>query len=178
MSVPGPTMYAFNRTRQTFLATQLRVAQSHWSRFRGLMCTDSGSFLKGCGVWLVPSRGVHSFAMRFPIDVLISTFAGKFLAFFWRAFLRNGFPAFASQCDGGGVLPLLVHAVILLSMVIVFRSSFHRATRWRQKSGRVLRGINLACNSYDRSFWAVLKIGKKIGRLTVTNTMSLNRPCR
>ena len=63
-------MYAFNHTRQTFLATQLRVAQSHWSRFRGLMCTDSGSFLKGCGMWLVPSRGVHSFAMRFPIDVL------------------------------------------------------------------------------------------------------------
>jgi len=70
MSVPGPRMYAFNRTRQTFLATQLRVAESHWSRFRGLMCTDSGSFLKGCGMWLVPSRGVHSFAMRFPIDVL------------------------------------------------------------------------------------------------------------
>jgi uncharacterized membrane protein (UPF0127 family) len=70
MSVPGPTAYAFNRTRQTFLATQLRIAETHWSRFRGLMCTDSGSFLKGCGVWLVPSRGVHSFAMRFPIDVI------------------------------------------------------------------------------------------------------------
>ena len=70
MSVPGPTAYAFNRTRQTFLATQLRIAETHWSRFRGLMCTDSDSFLRGCGMWLVPSRGVHSFAMRFPIDVL------------------------------------------------------------------------------------------------------------
>src|SRR5690348_13314659 len=70
MSVPGPTTYAFNRTREAYLATQLRIAQTHWSRFRGLMCTDSASFVKGCGVWLVPSRGVHSFAMRFPIDVL------------------------------------------------------------------------------------------------------------
>lgn len=70
MSVPGLTAYAFNRTREAYLATRLRIAQTHWSRFRGLMCTDSGSFVKGCGVWLVPSHGVHSFAMRFPIDVL------------------------------------------------------------------------------------------------------------
>ncbi|HEV2716644.1 MAG TPA: DUF192 domain-containing protein [Terriglobales bacterium] len=69
MSVPGPTAYAFNRTREAYLATHLRIAETHWSRFRGLMCTDSGSFFKGCGVWLVPSRGVHTFAMRFPIDV-------------------------------------------------------------------------------------------------------------
>jgi uncharacterized protein len=70
MSVPGPTAYAFNRTREAYLATRLRIAETHWSRFRGLMCTNSSSFFKGCGVWLVPSRGVHTFAMRFPIDVL------------------------------------------------------------------------------------------------------------
>ena len=70
MSVPGPTAYAFNRTREAYLAIRLRIAQTHWSRFRGLMCTDSRSFVKGCGVWLVPSHGVQSFAMRFPIDVL------------------------------------------------------------------------------------------------------------
>ncbi|PYX09349.1 MAG: DUF192 domain-containing protein [Acidobacteria bacterium] len=70
MSVPGPTAYAFNRTREAYLATHLRIAETHWSRFRGLMCTDSSSFFEGCGVWLVPSRGVHTFAMRFPIDVL------------------------------------------------------------------------------------------------------------
>jgi uncharacterized membrane protein (UPF0127 family) len=70
MSVPGPTAYAFNRTREAYLATQLRIAETHWSRFRGLMCADASSFPAGRGLWLVPSRGVHTFAMRFPIDVL------------------------------------------------------------------------------------------------------------
>ena len=70
MSIPGPTAYAFNRTREAYLATQLRIAETHWSRFRGLMCADASSFPAGRGLWLVPSRGVHTFAMRFPIDVL------------------------------------------------------------------------------------------------------------
>jgi uncharacterized membrane protein (UPF0127 family) len=62
--------YAFNRTRQAYLATQLRVAGSHWSRLRGLMGTAAGKFLAGQGLWIVPSRGVHTLAMRFPIDVI------------------------------------------------------------------------------------------------------------
>src|SRR5438094_7964516 len=70
MSVPGPTAYAFNRTREAYLATQLRIAGTHWSRFRGLMCADASSFHAGRGLWLVPSRGVHTFATRFPIALL------------------------------------------------------------------------------------------------------------
>src|SRR5262249_30933060 len=66
----GSTGYAFNRTRQTYLATQLHIAGTHWSRLRGLMCTDAAKFPAGQGLWIVPSRGVHTFAMRFPIDVL------------------------------------------------------------------------------------------------------------
>jgi hypothetical protein len=34
------------------------------------MCSDAGSFGAGKALWIVPSRGVHTFAMRFPIDVL------------------------------------------------------------------------------------------------------------
>jgi uncharacterized protein len=70
MPAPGPTGYALNRTRQAYLARHLRVADTHWSRFCGLMGTDSGSFPAGQGLWIVPSRGVHTFAMRFPIDVI------------------------------------------------------------------------------------------------------------
>src|SRR5437899_8169355 len=70
MKVPGPMGYAFNRTRRAFLATQLWIAGTHWSRLRGLMCTEADSFHAGQGLWIVPSRGVHTFAMRFPIDVL------------------------------------------------------------------------------------------------------------
>src|SRR5438094_8183523 len=70
MSVPGPTAYAFNRTREAYLATQLRIAGTHWSRFRGLMCADASSFHAGRGLPLVQSRGVHTLSMRFPIDGL------------------------------------------------------------------------------------------------------------
>jgi len=64
------TGYAFNRTRQTYLATDLSVAATHWSRFRGLMCTDAASFPRGKGLWIVPCRGIHTLAMNFPIDVV------------------------------------------------------------------------------------------------------------
>src|SRR2546422_9381361 len=70
MSERGSVGYAFNRTRQAYLATQLSIAATHWSRLRGLMCTEARSFHAGRGLWIVQSRGVHTFAMRFPIDVL------------------------------------------------------------------------------------------------------------
>ncbi|HUM05654.1 MAG TPA: DUF192 domain-containing protein [Terriglobales bacterium] len=66
----GPTGFAFNRTRTTYLATELVIARTHWSRFRGLMATDPARFRRGQGLWITPSRGVHTFAMRFPIDVV------------------------------------------------------------------------------------------------------------
>jgi uncharacterized membrane protein (UPF0127 family) len=62
--------YAFNRTRTTYLATDLLIARTHWSRFRGLMATDSSRFSRGQGLWINPSRGIHTFAMRFPIDAV------------------------------------------------------------------------------------------------------------
>ncbi len=70
MTSPGSTGYAFNRTRQCYLATDLRLAATHWSRFRGLMCSNANNFVAGKALWIVPSHGVHTFAMRFPIDVL------------------------------------------------------------------------------------------------------------
>jgi uncharacterized membrane protein (UPF0127 family) len=70
MSLQAATGYAFNRTRNAYLATQLFVAGSHWSRFRGLMWKDAAGFPAGDGLWIVPSRGVHTLAMKFPIDVL------------------------------------------------------------------------------------------------------------
>ena len=65
-----PKGYAFNRIRTTYLATDLVIARTHWSRFRGLMATDSSRFTRGQGLWISPSRGIHTFAMRFPIDAV------------------------------------------------------------------------------------------------------------
>jgi uncharacterized membrane protein (UPF0127 family) len=70
MSSQAATGYAFNRTRNAYLATHMSVAGTHWSRFRGLMGKNEASFPAGDGLWIVPSRGVHTFAMKFPIDVL------------------------------------------------------------------------------------------------------------
>src|ERR1700684_4089627 len=70
MSPPGPKGYAFNVTRTTYLATDLMIARTHWSRFRGLMATDESEFARGQGLWISPSHGIHTFAMRFPIDAV------------------------------------------------------------------------------------------------------------
>jgi uncharacterized membrane protein (UPF0127 family) len=70
MPARGSTGYAFNRTRTTYLATELMIARTHWTRFRGLMATDASRFRRGQGLWISPSHGVHTFAMRFPIDVV------------------------------------------------------------------------------------------------------------
>ena len=70
MSSPPAPGYAFNRTRNAYLATNLHLAGTHWSRFCGLMGKDAASFPSGDGLWIVPSRGVHTLAMKFPIDVV------------------------------------------------------------------------------------------------------------
>jgi uncharacterized membrane protein (UPF0127 family) len=62
--------YAFNRSRQTFLATEMCVANTHWTRLRGLMATSVEKFGFGQGLWIIPCHGVHTWAMRFPIDVV------------------------------------------------------------------------------------------------------------
>jgi uncharacterized protein len=70
--MPGfsPQGQAFNRTRQVSLASVLTVADTHWTRLRGLLGLDTGEFGKGRGLWIVPCRGVHTLGMRFPIDVV------------------------------------------------------------------------------------------------------------
>ena len=70
MSGGVPGAYAFNRTRGAYLATELDLARTHWSRFRGLMATDPRRFRAGQGLWIVPCHGVHTLGMRFAIDAL------------------------------------------------------------------------------------------------------------
>jgi len=70
MAVFSSQRQAFNRTRQTQLASALAVADTHWTRLRGLLGLRSSDFRNGCGLWIVPCRGVHTLGMGFPIDVL------------------------------------------------------------------------------------------------------------
>lgn len=70
MPAPAGQRYAYNRTRGAYLATDLMLADTHWTRLRGLMATDAEKFPQGRGLWIVPCRGVHTFGMRFAIDVV------------------------------------------------------------------------------------------------------------
>lgn len=71
-----PRAQAFNQTRQLYLATSLAVADTHWSRLRGLLGVSPDDFGNNRGLWIRPCRGVHTLAMRFPIDVVYLDRAG------------------------------------------------------------------------------------------------------
>jgi hypothetical protein len=70
--MPGPSAngQAFNRTRQLYLANELALADTHWSRLRGLLGISADDFGNGRGLWIVPCKGVHTLGMRFAIDVV------------------------------------------------------------------------------------------------------------
>jgi hypothetical protein len=70
MAVLTPRGQAFNRTRQMHLATALAVADTHWTRLRGLLGLRASDFGNGCGLWIVPCHGVHTLGMGFPIAVV------------------------------------------------------------------------------------------------------------
>lgn len=76
MTVFSPQGQAFNRTRHSYLATELALADTHWSRLRGLLGASERDFGDGRGLWIVPCHGVHTLAMRFPIDVIYLSQAG------------------------------------------------------------------------------------------------------
>jgi|HubBroStandDraft_5_1064220.scaffolds.fasta_scaffold386004_2 uncharacterized membrane protein (UPF0127 family) len=61
---------AFNRTRQAYLATALAVADTHWTRLRGLLGLGPDDFRNGYGLWILPCHGVHTLGMQFPLDVV------------------------------------------------------------------------------------------------------------
>jgi hypothetical protein len=70
MAVFSSQGQAFNQTRQAYLATALAVANTHWTRLRGLLGFRAGDFGNGSGLWIVPCHGVHTLGMGFPIDVI------------------------------------------------------------------------------------------------------------
>ena len=57
-----------NQTRNSVLATQAEVANTFWSRGRGLM--GRAMLPEGGGLILYPTSNIHMFFMRFAIDVV------------------------------------------------------------------------------------------------------------
>jgi uncharacterized protein len=66
---------ALNETKATELAAEVRVARSVWARFWGLM--GRRELPPGHGLLISPCSSVHTFFMRFPIDVIYLDRAGR-----------------------------------------------------------------------------------------------------
>lgn len=58
---------AVNRTRGTVLGSRVRAATTFFGRLKGLLGTRE--LPREEGLWIVPCGSVHSFGMRYPIDV-------------------------------------------------------------------------------------------------------------
>ena len=67
-SEPASRRFAVrNRTRGTTLAEDVRLADTPGSRLLGLL--KETSLEASEGLWVYPSQAIHTFGMRFPIDV-------------------------------------------------------------------------------------------------------------
>ncbi len=62
------TFCVFNRTRESFLGLNVAPANTTITRLKGLL--GRVKFAPEDGLWIVPSRGVHTFGMLFPVDLV------------------------------------------------------------------------------------------------------------
>lgn len=88
-----------NMTRQTDLAVQCELARSFWARGMGLMGRprlDAGE-----GLLIAPEWSIHTFFMRFAIDVLFLDTQNRVLA------LRVAMPPFRPYAGAWGAAAVL-----------------------------------------------------------------------
>lgn len=62
------TMTVRNQTRKTSLGDRIGIASSASQRRTGLL--KHSTLNEGEGLWIVPCEAVHTFAMRFPLDLV------------------------------------------------------------------------------------------------------------
>lgn len=65
---PNPSWKISNLTRGTVLAERVETADRGATRRKGLLGRDG--LAPGDGLWIVPCESVHTFFMRFPIDLV------------------------------------------------------------------------------------------------------------
>jgi uncharacterized membrane protein (UPF0127 family) len=61
-------MKAFDRTSGKVLAPNLAVADTFFTRLKGLL--GKQELPPGEGLWIKPCNSVHTFGMKFPIDIV------------------------------------------------------------------------------------------------------------
>src|ERR1051326_2574112 len=86
---------ATNKTRGTVLGESIRVAETGLTRIVGLL--GERELQQGDGLLILPSQGIHTWGMQFPIDVVV-------LDTDWNAMeLRRELRPFGLR--GGGLRP-------------------------------------------------------------------------
>lgn len=82
-----------NTTKDTLLVQDLRVADTFWSRLKGLLGT--ASLPAGKGLLITPCSSIHMFGMRYAIDVIFLDRDFKVLKI-----LHSLPPGAAARCPG------------------------------------------------------------------------------
>ncbi len=62
-------VFVYNKTRETFLAFRVKVADSVLGRLVGLL--GRRSLLRDSGVWIVPGNAVHTIGVMFSFDLVL-----------------------------------------------------------------------------------------------------------
>ena len=62
-------VFVYNRTKETFLALHVKLADSFGARLVGLLGRRSLKPESG-GVWIIPGNSIHTIGMLFTIDVV------------------------------------------------------------------------------------------------------------
>lgn len=68
MANPASPLQISNLTRQTELAARAETANTAKTRNKGLL--GRHGLLAGEGLWILPCQSVHTFFMKFPIDLV------------------------------------------------------------------------------------------------------------
>jgi uncharacterized membrane protein (UPF0127 family) len=62
------TYCVYNQTRECFLSLEVTAADTIFSRLRGLI--GRLKLRSDEGIWVVPSRGIHTLGLLFPLDLI------------------------------------------------------------------------------------------------------------
>ncbi len=101
------TVFVYNRTKETFLAYRVKIADSMLGRLVGLL--GKRSLAPDSGLWIVPSSGVHTLGMLFTIDVV---FLDKNLKVVGVRELLRPFSITSLNLQAESVLELPAHSIV------------------------------------------------------------------
>ncbi len=68
MKTPTPTLCVYNQTRECFLGLRVTAADTSFARLKGLI--GRLRLRSDEGIWVVPSSGVHTIGVLFPLDLI------------------------------------------------------------------------------------------------------------